>query len=142
MKKELKLLADEMRVLKLKDKAIFLREIKNCAILYDRENPQNIPGCSVDERESFRNILMKNLFYKLRGHYYAFPKYGGRFLSEEKRKEFFQDTNCENRISNGLRIYCLGASEKERKQFERRVKMPRLLAPFLRKKSVLDYNFR
>ena len=84
---------------------------------------------------------MKNLFYKLRGHYYAFPKYGGRFLSEEKRKEFFQDTNCETRISNGLRIY-FSATEAERKQFERRVKMPKLLAPFLRKKSVLDHNFR
>lgn len=141
MKKELKLLADEMRILKLKDKAEFLREIKNCAILYDRENPQDIPGCSVGERESFRNILIKNLFYKLRGHYYAIPKYNGRFLSEEKRQEFFQDTNCENRISNGLRIY-FSATEAEKKQFERRVKMPRLLAPVLRKKSVLDYNFR
>jgi len=142
MQKELKLLADELRVLNLKDKAEFLREIRNCAILHDRENPQNIPGCSVDDRKNFRNTLIKNLFYKLRGHYYAFPKYNGRLLSEEKRREFFQDTNCENRIFNGLRVYCLYASEQDRKQFERRVKMPKLLAPFLRKKSVLDHDFR
>ena len=141
MEAKLKTFADELCILKLKDKVRFLRGIKNYALLFDPKNPRDIPGCSVDERMGFYYFLTKNIFYQLRGHNYGSPKYNRVLRSEKQRIELSRDDICHGRISDGLSAY-VQASDQERKQFERRVKMPKLFACFLRPKSVLDYNFR
>ena len=138
MNKALRLLADEMRVLKLKDKAKFLSEIKKYAVLYDPENPQSIPECSLEDAISFSLQLKKNLFYSLKGHYYCFPKYRS-LLSEEELKKQTKEDICKGRINRGLYAY-LYAKPKERKQFERCVKMPNLFAFFLRQRK--DHDFK
>ena len=141
MNKDLRTFADELRILKLETKARFLRDIKKYAILFDSKDPKDIPECSVDERMGFRDVMEKYLFYNLRGRYYSIPKYNGALLSEKEMIEHTKDNICHRRISDGLLAYSR-ASEKERKQFEKRVKMPKLFASFLCKKSVLDYNFK
>ncbi len=141
MNKDLTIFANDLRILKLETKVRFLRDVKKYAILFDPNEPKDIPEYSVDERMGFYDQMEKYLFYNLRGHYRTSPKYNGALLSEKQIMEQAKDNILHNRIVHGLDAY-LQASEKDKKQFERQVKKPKLFASFLRSKSVLDHKFR
>ena len=142
MDKNLNVFANQMRILKLRDKAWFLHNLKKYAILFDPKSPRDIRECPVDERSCFADYMVKNLFYKLRGHYYGLPllKYYS-LRSEKEIKEQAIDDIYHKRINAGLDAYC-HATDTERKQFARLVKTPYILASIWRQKSVLDYDFR
>jgi hypothetical protein len=82
---------------------------------YDNQNNQrNKP------RKDLQLILMNNNITNIR--------------KEIEYKELIEKINFLSKNNNNL--------EKDKKQFERQVKKPKLFASFLRKKSVLDHKFR
>ena len=143
MRKELMSLASKMQVLKKEDKENFLTKMKNCAILFDPQNPQSIPLCPVEEGMGYKIDLIRSLYRKLEGEAYAQPNELSRRLANTEQLKKMNEQELRQRvIFEGVKAYC-DAPAQERLLFEQRVRKTKWLANFMRKKDqVLDYDFR
>ena len=142
MKKALLSLAQKMQVLKKEDKENFLTKIRNCAILFNPNEPKSIPLCPVEERMGYKIDLIRSLYRKLEGEPWIQPTTLSRFFADTKKLNQINEQELRQKIiSEGVAAYC-ESTDHDKLLFEQNVRKTKWLAVFMRKKDkILDYDF-